>query len=491
MNSTVYFKTKNNFSYYYDMKNLCLVNIHPVIETIRSLDESECSENNEMCLLSLYPDLSREDILYYIKKYEFLKSNGFFSSLNTEKYVTGRISGDIVKQQIANVDSLLFQVTGKCNLRCKYCCYGDLYMNGNLETTISISTVRVFFEYLSDYWRSGHNLSYNHPIRIGFYGGEPLVNFELIEQVVALATEYGEKYGINFSYSMTTNGLLLNKYQEFIVKHEFRLLISLDGNEENDQLRVDINNNPSFKRVFSNAKNLMYAYPDYFNKNVEFNSVLNKYSTVEEIHEFIFNEFGKIPLIEPISQNELNEDRFKEYEAIQAAYIEPPRLISKRKERSPLYKELGFFFYYQLNNSYKHYCELLYQNTRYKKRIPTGTCLPFFKKIFISSDCRIYACERIGTQYVLGNIDNDLRIDFNKIAEMYNAYFAMMESQCKHCYSIADCGQCIFQMQMENGVPICPTRMDKVQYQNYLSVLFSTLEDNSYLFNEVNKLIFA
>lgn len=95
MNSTVYFKTKNNFSYYYDIKNLCLVNIHPVIETIRSLDESECSENNEMCLLSLYPDLSREDILYYIKKYEFLKSNGFFSSLNTEKYVTGRINGDV------------------------------------------------------------------------------------------------------------------------------------------------------------------------------------------------------------------------------------------------------------------------------------------------------------------------------------------------------------------------------------------------------------
>lgn len=491
MNSTIYFKTENNFSYYYDMANLYLINTHPVMEQIRLQDESKFLDTNEIDFLSLFPNLSREDISYYIKKYEYLKNHGFFSRMEVDKYVSGRITGSIVKQQIANVDSLLFQVTGKCNLRCKYCCYGDMYMNTDLDTTISISSVRILFDYLSMYWSSGHNLSENHPISVGFYGGEPLVNFELIEQIVGLAVEYGEKFGINFSYSMTTNGLLLDKYQEFIVKHKFRLLISLDGNEENDQLRVDLNNRSSFKRVFDNTKRLMSDYPDYFSQKVEFNSVLNKYSTVEEIHEFISKEFGKTPLIEPISLNELNEDKYAEYAAIRQEYIEPAELVAKRKERSPQYKELGFFFYYQLNNSIKHYSELLYQKVRYKKRIPTGTCLPFFKKIFISSDNGIYACERIGLHHRLGRLEDGVCIDFDAIADLYNNYFDKMESQCRACYSVTDCGQCLFQMKMKNETPVCPTYMGQSQYQRYLSSLFTCLENNRVLFNEVNKIIFA
>lgn len=491
MNSTVYFKTKNNFSYYYDMKKMYLLNIHPVIEAIRQQDESDTLADKEGYFLSLFPELSSHDISYYIQKYKFLKEKGFFSSLETRNYVSGRINGEIVEQQISNVDSILFQVTGKCNLKCKYCCYGDLYMDANLDTLISLSSVQRFFEYIAKYWESSHHLSYNHPIRIGFYGGEPLVNFKLIEEIVTLATEYGRKYGIDFTYSMTTNGVLLDKYQDFIAKHDFKLLISLDGNEVNDQLRVDANNRPSFQRVFKNVKGLMKDYPDYFTKSVEFNSVLNQYSTVEEIHDFIFNEFGKIPLIEPVSLNELNEEKQEEYKAIYSPYVEPPSLLPKRKERSPLYKELGFFFYYQLNNSYKHYCELLYQKTRYKKRIPTGTCIPFFKKIFISSDNHIYACERIGLQYILGSIDEEVHIDFNKIATLYNNYFEKIESQCNSCYSVADCGQCLFQMPMKNGIPVCPTRMNKKEYQKYLSALFSILEDNKSLVNEINKIIFA
>lgn len=491
MDSSLFFKTENDFSYCYDMKNLSLLNIHPVIEAIKLQDEFGKVDNSETYFMSLFPDLSQDDIHYYIRKYKFLKNCGYFSSLDTPQYVSGKINNTIVEQQISNVDSILFQVTGKCNLRCKYCCYGDMYMDTDLNTDISITSVRSFFEYLSQYWESNHNLSYNHPIRIGFYGGEPLVNFKLIKQIVALCAEYTEKYGITFFYSMTTNGVLLNKYQDFIVKHGFRLLISLDGNEKNDQLRVDVNSMPSFRRVFANVKYLMFIYPDYFRQNVEFNSVLNKYSTVQEIHEFIYSEFGKVPLIEPISKNELSEDKYKEYESIMTEYSEPASLLSERKERSPLYKELGFFFYYQLNNSYRHYCELLYQNTRYKKRIPTGTCLPFFKKVFMSSDNRIFTCERVGLQYVLGYIDDEVHIDFNKIASLYNDYFTKMQAQCESCYSVTDCGQCIFQMPIKNGVPVCTTRMNKLGYQRYLSTLFSSLEDNRFLFYEVNKLIFA
>lgn len=161
MNSTVYFKTKNKFSYYYDVKNLQLLNIHPVIEAIRVQDVGGSLENQESHFLSLFPDLSVEDLTYYMKKYMFLKNKGFFSTVESQQYVSGRINREIVEQQISNVDSILFQVTGKCNLKCKYCCYGDLYMDANLDTLISISTVKRFFEYLANYWKTSHHLSYN------------------------------------------------------------------------------------------------------------------------------------------------------------------------------------------------------------------------------------------------------------------------------------------------------------------------------------------
>lgn len=492
MESTICFKTQKGFSYIYDMESSSLINIHPIVEIIRELVATSKSPQEIKYLLSEEYGLSQDDIAYYINKYGFLEDAGLFSTFEPDKFVSGRISGDIVKQQIANSDSILFQVTSDCNLKCKYCCYGDMYMDSNLETTISKSSVQKLFKYWFNSRETGEYLSYNRPITIGFYGGEPLVNFALVKEIVDLSFEYKQKYGIEFRYSMTTNGLLLDKYQDYLVRNDFHILISLDGNEGNDQLRVDRNNKPSFKRVYTNVKRLKELFPEFFKSNVEFNSVLNKHSSVEEVHRFINAEFGKVPLIEAISVNELNDKSQQEYSDLYQPYNEPMSLFSERKERSPMYKELGFFFYYQLNNSYKHYCELLYQKSRYKKRIPTGTCLPFFKKIFISSDNRIFACEKIGLDNVLGFIKEDgVHLDYESIADLYNQRFEKIESQCKSCYGVSDCGQCLFQMKKNKDIPICSVKMNKLDFKKYLSILFSTLEDNKDLFNEVNKMIFA
>ena len=95
---------------------------------------------------------------------------------------------------------------------------------------------------------------------------------------------------------------------------------------------------------------------------------------------FIFNEFGKIPLIETISQTELNDNKREDFQELVNSYQESREMMNQRQDRSPMFKEIGFFFYYQLDNAYKHYCEVLYGSVKQKKQIPTGTCLPFFKK---------------------------------------------------------------------------------------------------------------
>lgn len=178
---------------------------------------------------------------------------------------------------------------------------------------------------------------------------------------------------------MTTNALLLDRYKDFIVRHNFSLLISMDGNEAHNVLRIKPDGEQSFQTVYENVKKLQQQYPDYFQNKVEFNSVLNSHSSVDDIHDFIFNEFGKIPLIETISHTALSDEQ--KYQEIAKDYKESPEMMIKRKDRSPVYKELGFFFYYQLDNAYKHYCEVLYGTIKQKKRIPTGTCLPFLKNV--------------------------------------------------------------------------------------------------------------
>ena len=135
--------------------------------------------------------------------------------------------------------------------------------------------------------------------------------------------------------------------------------------------------------------------------------------------------------------------------------------------------------------------EFSIENTRTTRRLPTGTCIPFFKKIFISADNKIYACERIGLQHVLGFVDDKMNLDFNRIAEVYNNFFSLIGGQCKSCYSAADCGQCLLQMPMKDNRPMCPTQMSKNTYQRFLFILLSSLEDNKELFHHVNKSIFA
>lgn len=128
---------------------------------------------------------------------------------------------------------------------------------------------------------------------IGFYGGEPLLNFSLIRNIV----EYCEtmKHKIHFGYTITINAVILDKYADYLVKNNFLIVISLDGNERNHSYRIDRDGINSFNSVISNVDLLRNKYPDYFDKNVTFNAVLHDRNMVEEINNYIFQRYGKNP----------------------------------------------------------------------------------------------------------------------------------------------------------------------------------------------------
>ena len=277
----------------------------------------------------------------------------------------------------------------------------------------------------------------------------------------------------------------------YLVENDFKILFSLDGDEKGNSLRVDKNNQPSFNRVFSNIKRLQSKYPDYFKEKVNFNAVLNKFSLVEDVNKFIFKEFGKIPILSRISDVGLDKEKIKEYIQIMQPYIETEELMSLRKDKSSRIKELGGFFYYNLNNSYKHFSEIVHFNKRKQKKIPTGTCLPFYKKMYITADRKIYACERIGFEYVLGTIDDKVNIDFEEVARKYTTWFSEIKKQCVACYLADMCSECIFQFPTKNNIPVCPNQYGKEEYKKHLSRMIGLLEKHPEVFEQVNKFVSA
>lgn len=108
------------------------------------------------------------------------------------------------------LQELMINVTEKCNLRCRYCVYSGIYENqrvhglSNMDTKTALKAIDMYFKYLEE------SAPYN-PIRrpsIRFYGGEPLINFKLIKEVVNYIEDTYPDY--NVKYTLTTNATLLN-----------------------------------------------------------------------------------------------------------------------------------------------------------------------------------------------------------------------------------------------------------------------------------------
>lgn len=495
MESTVYFKTKGGNGYLYDSHTSYMINCHPMLQEF-SFFFPQAKGKEELFLLvhDKFPTATNDELEYYFQKYIFLKENGLFREIDMEKHLSGRITASVVEQQLANVNDLVFQVTNLCNLDCVYCCYGDLYENTGRDTlhnVMDFDKAKKIIDYLQQYWNSDTNLSHKGHIIIGFYGGEPLTNFPLIRQIVEYTQTLHLKNESTFLYTMTTNSILLDRYMDFLAEHEVLLLLSLDGNEIHNSLRIDKDGKPSFKRVYQNIKMLQQKYPDYFERKVNFNSVLNRYSDAAAVQKFIYEEFGKETGIEAITYSGIKKEKINKFRDIYRAYEETTDSSVPYSQLFRATKDAGYFFYYHVGNAYRHHLDLLTTEKKELPRIPTGTCLPFWKKMFITPGGGIYACERIGFQHVLGYVDEEVKIDFDKIANKYNSYYEAISKQCVHCYQADSCPLCMMQFEQINGLPVCPSMSTKKKFQEYLSGIMSYLEKSPDLYNKVNKMIFA
>ena len=390
-----------------------------------------------------------------------------------------------IEKAILNTEQIVFEVTDDCNLDCLYCGYGSLYgdYDKREDKYLAMEDIAPLFTYLDNLQQQRGNNSIDNTILISFYGGEPLMNMDFIKEMVSFIQSRKQNEH-RYAFSMTTNAVLLHQYMDFLVEHSFRLLISLDGNEENNSYRITKNGKNSFETITKSIDLLQSKYPEYFKEYVNFNAVLHKNNSVEEIYDYIQTRYNKRPRIAELNNTGIVSEKKDEFERI---YRNTEESLYQSENYTKLEQEL-----YMLIPSYQNAVNFLHtynlgvirkyndflSNSEKRNYIPTGTCVPFSKKIFITVNGKILPCERIGHQYALGQVSKaGVDIDFEKIASILNAYYDKLDKQCSKCYQLGACFQCIFTIDsIDEEKTTCYGFMNQNAFAGFLAANMSFFE---------------
>ena len=375
-------------------------------------------------------------------------------------------------------------MTGSCNLDCVYCTYGELYEGNETRNRkrINIHNAKKLLLYIIDLKKENKI----NKLNISFYGGEPLLNFFFIRNIIEFTNQLNAEKKNDIFYSMTTNATLIHKHIEFLVANKFDLFISLDGNLENHGYRVFKNNKKnSFEKLIENIDLIQRDYYDYFVNHVKFLSVLHNRNSVKDIFEFINTRYNKIPIISELSHNNLKPDKKAVFETM---YLNKRKseIEFQQDESNLLHKTIYKFSYYELYN-FLNYLSINFYISNITSMLidienyfPTSTCFPFARKIFLTSDNRLLPCERINFKYSFGEVNKNVIIDIPTITKQYNYYYDHLKKVCENCYAYKFCGLCMFHIsnldKLDKEEFICDHFCDYKAFQNKMYRIFSFLE---------------
>lgn len=502
MTDAVLFKTGGGNCYFHSSGINRFLLAHPLMHYLLGLqkqgtDLNAWLESSRADLVEIdgCGSFSRQEAEYYVKKILLLLENGYMDTLDIPTAISGRLTAETVKIQLANTMQATFEVTEACNLKCQYCSYGKFYQKHGPRANrdLSFATAKKLLDYLTESWNSHLNTSHRRNINLSFYGGEPLLNFPLIKQIV----DYSKKIKLlhnRFIYGMTTNGVLLGKHMDFLVENNFNLLISLDGNEKNNGFRLFADGTPSYKTILANVKELKNKHPRYFERSVNFNAVLHSKNSVSDVHRFFKEEFNKVPNISEVNVVGIAPEMQDEFWKTYKNFVES---VSGAENYSVLERDMfdrlpGPGRALKMINNYSGYVYDKYNELFPKKMlerfIPTATCLPFGKKIFVTVSGKLLPCERIDRRYELGSVDeNNVNLDFEQIARKYNNYYDKLSPLCNACYRTKTCADCMFHFDMDSEKPVCYSCMNYDGLARYFSENMLYLEENPGAYNRFMK----
>lgn len=237
----------NGYNIIIDQNSGCVHSVDEVAYDIITRYETESKENIKTFILDKYKekdDVTPEDIDLCFQDIEDLKKEGRLFAEDTFEMTAAEF-----KKRQGVLKAICLHVAHDCNLACKYCFAGKGEYDGP-KGLMSFETGKRALDFLIEQSGTRHNLE------VDFFGGEPLLNWEVCKKLVAYGRSREKEYNKKFRFTVTTNGVLLNdEIMDFCNKEMGNVVLSLDGRKEtHDRLRITRKNTGSYNLIIDKFK---------------------------------------------------------------------------------------------------------------------------------------------------------------------------------------------------------------------------------------------
>lgn len=383
-------------------------------------------------IISMFEDFSKDQIkdtilsTYDINDDQFNEAYSEVRELIDEgllfsKDIFEDISLDI-KNRETSVKAICLNVAHTCNLSCEYCFAKGGKYHGK-DAIMDIDTAKSAIDFLVE------NSSNHYNLDVDFFGGEPLLNFDLVKETVSYARSLEDKYNKHFNFTLTTNGMLLDDdVIEYLNENMKNVVLSLDGRaEKHDHFRKKLNGEGSFNEVVPKFQNFVKKRGDkeYYMRGT---FTANNLDFTEDIKTYLDLGFERTSL-EPVVGNETEPYALKE-EHLETIYNEYEKLADMMIEK--IDQGENFVFY--------HYMIDLENGPCAHKRI--SGCGSGTEYMAITPTGGIYPCHQFvgNDDFLLGNLEEGI-----KKHEIIDEF-----KQC-NCYSKDECRSCWANMYCSGG----------------------------------------
>ena len=402
-----------------------------------------------------------------------LLSNGY---LSTQRPETIEMYGMDTLNYYLNkkLRYLVLQVTQKCNFHCRYCHFSDCesgYHTNGLGS-MDWSTARKAIDFFAERTRDSQDIS------VVFYGGEPLIEKELVYHCIEYCNSVFT--GKKITYYLTTNAALMDaSCAKYLVDNNASVCVSLDGPQEiHDRNRKFASDGRgTYDNVLQNIYDINQKYPEYL-KKISFNCVIDPAIDCRPINQFfsesLFDETEvKANLMSPRDGKRLYfSNDFLRTDKINKLLFMLTRANLIDESVIPILSRSYFRDFSDFETHFNQFGNLPV------KTCHSGPCKPGYNKLFVSITGKFYICEKArdtSDALCIGSLESGF--DIPKIISICNF---MCRDKCKNCWNIRYCNVC--QMMVDDGKKLSVDMFDRscqnarIKVDEYLKELVALSE---------------
>lgn len=313
------------------------------------------------------------------------------------------------------IKALCLNIAHDCNLRCRYCFAGQGGY-GQWRMLMSFDVARRAVDFLI-----AHSGPRQH-CEMDFFGGEPLMNWHVVQQTVAYVREQEKKHNKIIKLSLTTNGMLLDEEKvKYLTDNHIALILSLDGRKENhDRMRPGVHGEGTYDLVL---KNLQYCVAHRDGEEYYVRGTYTKYNLdfTQDVLDMVDKGFPAVSmepvvgdLTEPYAIQEEDLPRVKEeYETLAKTFL------AREEAGRPF-----FYFHFNMN---------LWQGPCLPKRL--RGCGAGHEYLAVVPNGDIYPCHQfVGRDgYVIGNVYEGLKN--MKMMREFRENHVLNKPECVGCWA--------------------------------------------------------